>query len=63
MLVWINGLGMAVFLVLPVMPPRLLPGTSYLDQVAAAGFGSDHGGPVTADQYAAMPSLHIAWAT
>jgi PAP2 superfamily len=57
-----NVVGLAVFVVLPVMPPRMLP-DGFTDSVAAAGFGSPEGGPVQADQYAAMPSLHLAWAT
>lgn len=61
-LVLINAVALAVFLFLPVAPPRLLPGTGFIDSVAQAGFGSDHGGPVTADQYGAFPSLHIGWA-
>ena len=61
-LVLINVLGLAVFLLLPVAPPRLLPGGDFLDSVALAGFASNHGGPIPADQYGAMPSLHLAWA-
>ena len=33
-----------------------------MDAVARAGFGTSHGGPVTADQFGAFPSLHLAWA-
>jgi membrane-associated phospholipid phosphatase len=62
-LVLTNVTGLLVFLVFPVMPPRLLPGGGYVDAAAAAGFGPPHAGPVAADQYAAMPSLHLAWAT
>ncbi len=61
-LVLTNVIGLVVFYLYPVMPPRLLPGAGYVDAVAAAGFGSSHAGPVPADQYAAMPSLHLAWA-
>jgi membrane-associated phospholipid phosphatase len=61
-LVLTNVVGLVVFYIYPVMPPRLLPGAGYVDSVAAAGFGSTHTGPVPADQYAAMPSLHLAWA-
>ena len=61
-LVAINVIGLTVFLLLPVAPPRLLPGGGFVDTVAAAGFGSSHGGPVAADQYGALPSLHLAWA-
>jgi PAP2 superfamily len=62
-LVLTNVVGLVVFVVLPVMPPRLLPGGGFFDSVADAGLGSSPGGPVAADQYAAMPSLHLAWAT
>jgi hypothetical protein len=58
-----NLVGMTVFTFLPVMPPRLLPGTSYVDSVFKVGLGEGPGGPVEADQFAAMPSLHLAWAT
>ncbi len=61
-LVLINVAGLLVFVLCPVMPLRLLPGGSYADAVASAGFDTAHG-PVAADQYAAMPSLHLAWAT
>ncbi len=61
-LVAINVIGLTVFLLLPVAPPRLLPGHGFVDAVAQAGFGSTHGGPVPADQYGALPSLHLAWA-
>jgi membrane-associated phospholipid phosphatase len=61
-LVATNVVGLVVFVLYPVMPPRLLPGAGFVDAVALAGFGSTHGGPVPADQYAAMPSLHVAWA-
>jgi membrane-associated phospholipid phosphatase len=61
-LVAVNVAGLAVFLLLPVAPPRLLPGYGFVDAVAQAGFGTTHGGPVPADQYGALPSLHLAWA-
>jgi PAP2 superfamily len=61
-LVLINVIGLTVFLLLPVAPPRLLPGGGYVDAVAMAGFGTSHGGPVPADQFGALPSLHLAWA-
>lgn len=61
-LVLINLVGLTVFLLLPVAPPRLLPGRGFVDAVAQAGFGTTHGGPVPADQYGALPSLHLGWA-
>ena len=62
-LVIINLIGLVVFTLLPVMPPRLLPGGRFIDAVEASGMGSAPVGPVPSDQYAAMPSLHLAWAT
>ena len=61
-LVLTNVFGLAFFLVYPAAPPRFLPGAGFIDAVANAGFGTSHGGPVTADQYGAFPSLHLAWA-
>ncbi|HEX4728338.1 MAG TPA: phosphatase PAP2 family protein [Jatrophihabitans sp.] len=61
-LVLTNVFGLAFFLAYPAAPPRFLPGAGFVDAVARAGFGTSHGGPVTADQYGAFPSLHLAWA-
>lgn len=62
-LVLTNVVGLLVFFLYPVTPPRLLgPPFSFHDSVAAAGFGVSHGAPVPANAYAAMPSLHCAWA-
>lgn len=54
----------------PTAPPRLLPGGGFGDTLALFGrwgwWGADTSvpGPVAAlaNQYAAMPSLHVAWA-
>jgi hypothetical protein len=61
-LILINLAGLTVFLLLPVAPPRLLPGAGFIDADKIAGFYSNNVGPVTADAYGAFPSLHIAWA-
>jgi hypothetical protein len=63
-LVAINVLGLLVFWLCPVAPPRMLAG-GFSDVVAASHtFGSWHTGSLAADadQFAAMPSLHLAWA-
>ncbi|WP_165615418.1 bifunctional phosphatase PAP2/O-acyltransferase family protein [Parafrankia irregularis] len=58
-------LGVACFALWPTAPPRLLPGERFVDIVAIhhppLSWG---GGPVSAgaNQFAAMPSLHVAWA-
>jgi hypothetical protein len=48
---------------IPVAPPRLLAGTGLVD--TAARYGQSvytwHGG-LNADQYSAMPSVHVGWA-
>jgi hypothetical protein len=62
-LVLANVLAFAVFWLFPVAPPRMLPG--FVDVVAASHtVGSWHTGSLAAaaNQFAAMPSLHIAWA-
>jgi hypothetical protein len=62
-LVLVNVLGFVVFWLLPVAPPRMLDG--FTDVVASThAFGSWHTGALasSANQLAAMPSLHMAWA-
>jgi hypothetical protein len=67
-LMWTTVVGLVCFSLLPVAPPRLLPG--FIDTMARyshygwwstaasapRGFGHD------TNQYAAMPSLHVGWA-
>jgi hypothetical protein len=60
-----NVIGLAIFWLYPTAPPRLLDPHHYLDVVATThAFGSWHTGSLAtaANQLAAMPSLHIAWA-
>ncbi len=66
-LVGINLVGLAVFLLYPAAPPRLLPGAGFVDIVGNSGtFGSWEGGTgkvaERANEFASMPSLHLAWA-
>jgi len=64
-LVFINVIGLAVFWCYPLAPPRMLSGAGFVDMVAVShAFGSWHSGALAsqANQYAAMPSLHVAWA-
>ena len=65
LLVTINLIGLIVFWRYPVAPPRLLAGKGFTDVVASSHtIGSWHTGSLAADanQFGAMPSLHIAWA-
>jgi hypothetical protein len=62
-LVLTNVFAFVVFWRFPVAPPRMLPG--FVDVVANThAIGSWHTGALASDanQLAAMPSLHIAWA-
>lgn len=64
-LVLVNLVAMTVFWVFPTAPPRLFDPSVYPDIVARThAFGSWHSGALAtaANQLAAMPSLHIAWA-
>jgi hypothetical protein len=64
-LVVVNLIGLAVFWLYPVAPPRMLVGDGFTDVIAVSHtLGSWHTGSLAAnaDQLAAMPSLHIAWA-
>jgi diacylglycerol O-acyltransferase len=64
-LVIINLIAFVIFWRYPLAPPRMLPGLGYVDIVAAShAVISWHSGALVhdADQFAAMPSLHIAWA-
>jgi membrane-associated phospholipid phosphatase len=64
-LVLVNVLGFVVFWLYPVAPPRMLTAAGFTDVVAAThAFGSWHTGALAshANQLAAMPSLHMAWA-
>lgn len=63
----VTSLALIGFAVYPTMPPRLLPGRfGYQDTMTTVGgLWSYNRGVIEhiADPYAAMPSLHIAWAT
>src|SRR5262249_47874439 len=63
-LAWTTLLAIVCFAVIPTTPPRLLPAGHYIDNVApfhpVASWGS--GISASADQFAALPSLHIGWA-
>jgi hypothetical protein len=60
-----NVIGFAVFWLYPVAPPRMLAGAGFVDVVAVThSWGAWHSGALasSANELAAMPSLHIAWA-
>ena len=61
-----TGLALFGFYFFPLMPPRLLPpGYHFVDTLKViGGVWNFQSGPASdlSDQYAAMPSLHTAWA-
>ena len=61
-LVGINVVALVVFWVFPVAPPRLIPGAGFIDSTVVTNV-ADKATAVSPDLYAAMPSLHVAWAT
>ena len=65
-LVLINVIGLVIFWRFPVAPPRMLVSDGFSDIIAIThAVGDFHTGSLAtaANQYAAMPSLHIAWAS
>jgi hypothetical protein len=61
----INLIGFAVFWLFPVAPPRMLSAFGFVDIVGvthAVGAWSSGALASQANEYAAMPSLHVAWA-
>jgi hypothetical protein len=60
-LVSISVIGLMIYWVFPVAPPRLLPGGGYIDTAVATGVVGLVDS-ASANPYAAMPSLHLAWA-
>jgi hypothetical protein len=58
-------IALAVFYLYPLAPPRLLPGANYVDTLSVFHTWGSLADPKVAEhsnQYAAMPSLHTAWA-
>ena len=64
-LIGTNLIGFAVFWLYPVAPPRMLASAGFVDIVSvthAVGAWSTGALASQANEYAAMPSLHVAWA-
>lgn len=64
-----SAIGLVCYMLFPVAPPRLMPGSHYLDvlaQTSHVGWWSQHAsapaglGHIT-NELAAMPSLHVGW--
>ncbi len=63
LLVIMTFLGLAIHLLFPLAPPRMFPEWGFVDTMAVWGPSAyDGASAAVANQYAAMPSLHIGWA-
>lgn len=63
LLVTMTFLGLVVHSAFPLAPPRMFPQWGFLDTMARWGPSPyDGASAAVANQYAAMPSLHIGWA-
>ncbi len=62
--VLLNVVAITCFALCPTAPPRLVPGQGFVDTVRLGQTWGSWGSPVGdhANQLAAMPSLHFAWA-
>ena len=59
----LTGLALAGHLVMPLAPPRMLRSLGFLDTMAVFGPSAYEGSAASmANQFAAMPSLHVGWA-
>ncbi|MCW2839027.1 MAG: hypothetical protein JWR55_510 [Aeromicrobium sp.] len=65
-----SAIGLVCYLLLPTAPPRLMPGSGYLDALSRTAsfgwWGGDASAPAglghITNELAAMPSLHVGWA-
>ncbi len=59
-----NGVALAVFVVFPVAPPRLMTGEGFVDTLSIISGIDLHGGNLSGlfNPFAAVPSMHFAYA-
>jgi hypothetical protein len=57
-----GAMGLVIFALLPMAPPRFLPDAGFVDTVGLhAEIYKSMQNPALVNQYAAMPSLHLGW--
>lgn len=62
-IVTLTGLALLLEFLVPLAPPRMFPQWGFVDTMTTIGPSAyDGAGASLANQYAAMPSLHIGWA-
>lgn len=63
LIITLTGFALVLHIALPLAPPRMLSSLGFLDTMAAFGPSAYSGGAASvANQFAAMPSLHVGWA-
>lgn len=55
-------LALVIHVLFPLAPPRMYPDLGFLDTMTVIGPSAYSAADTVANQYAAMPSLHIGWA-
>ena len=62
-IITLTAFALVLHTAMPLAPPRMLSSLGFLDTMAAFGPSAYDGGAATvANQFAAMPSLHVGWA-
>jgi hypothetical protein len=56
-----GAIGLVIFAVFPVAPPRLLPGAGFVDTVDRYYHEAGYAANPLANQFAAIPSFHFGW--
>ncbi len=63
LIITLTAFALVLHVAMPLAPPRMLSSLGFLDTMAAFGPSAYGGGAATvANQFAAMPSLHVGWA-
>lgn len=63
LIITLTAFAMVLHMAMPLAPPRMLSSLGFLDTMAAFGPSAYSGEAATvANQFAAMPSLHVGWA-
>ena len=63
LIISLTAFALVLHTAMPLAPPRMLSSLGFLDTMAAFGPSAYDGGAATvANQFAAMPSLHVGWA-
>ena len=63
LIITMTGLALIIHTAMPLAPPRMMSRLGFVDTMATIGPSAYEGGAATvANQFAAMPSLHVGWA-